>query len=359
MSYVSIASVPKSVKATKPIQEELEEILTEMREVTKGSDTLVKLIANLRNEMESSVPTNSNHGKGSGTDTKAVRNFSGNSISSTSWRNGAGQTNVPKRSSNDNSAYSSMRSQNSHQSPKVSTTSQPVRYQSHFSSNANLEDKILNEIIGNKLNSFTPKTYDDTRDFIYQIIDSGETGFIRDFVEKVFLKATIEELYCGLFAKLIAEIAHKYPVMYEEINRYHKEFLNVFKDIEESSSEENKGKSIQKRQHRMGYGHFISELASLNALTRDQLLAMVQKVNDSLMEQAVLPDRSKTVEEFIDCLTRLIQSLRDRSPRFFAVIKADLHNVLNEMLNGFIDKRPVSMTAKARYGLMDLRDLVA
>jgi hypothetical protein len=353
MSYALIASVPKSVKATKPIQEELEEILTEMREVTKGSDTLVKLIANLRHEMESPVPTSSNHGKGSGADTKAVRNFSGNSISSTSWRNGAGQ--LPKRSSNENSAYASMRS---HQSPKVSTTSQPVRYQSHFSSNANLEDKILNEIIGNKLNSFTPKTYDDTRDFIYQIIDSGETGFIRDFVEKVFLKATIEELYCGLFAKLIAEIAHKYPVMYEEINRYHKEFLNVFKDVEESSSEENKGKSIQKRQHRMGYGHFISELASLNALTREQLLAMVQKVNDSLMEQAVLPDRNKTVEEFIDCLTRLTQSLRDRSPRFFSAIKGDLNNVLKGMLNEFIDNRPVSMTAKARYGLMDLRDLV-
>jgi hypothetical protein len=265
---------------------------------------------------------------------------------------------MPKRSSNENLAYASMRPQTPQASPKTPTTAQPARYQSHFSSNGNLEDKILNEVIGNKLNSFTPKTYDDTRDFIYQIIDSGETGFIRDFVEKVFLKATIEELYCGLFAKLIAEIAHKYPVMYEEINRYHKEFLNVFKDVDENTSEENKEKNIQKRQHRMGYGHFISELASLNALTKEQLLAMVQKVNDSLMEQAILPDRTKTVEEFIDCLTRLTQSLRDRSPRFFSAIKGDLYNVLKDMMNGFIDKRPVSVSTKARFGLMDLRDLV-
>jgi hypothetical protein len=148
------------------------------------------------------------------------------------------------------------------------------RYQSKFTSGAtNLEDKILNTVIGNKLNSFTKLTYADVRDFIYQILDSGETEFIKDFVDKVFKKACVEELYCALFAKLLAEIADRYPVIYEEMARYHQQFLNVFEDVQEDGGEG----SIQARAYRLGYGQFLSELAGQNALEKQQLFAMVEK----------------------------------------------------------------------------------
>ncbi len=359
MSYAVAATKPKVLK---PIQDELQEILTVMKQVTKGSDSLSKTIASLRNEMEAvqtpSGPQNFRGGANGASNEKLTRNFSGGSLSSTNWRTGNVQhssstnyANTNKRSY-DSSGYSSPRTPSSVSSPV------PARYQSHFTNKTSLEDKILNEIIGNKLNAFTAKTYDDTRDFIYQIIDSGETQFIREFLEKVFMKATVEDLYCGLFAKLIGEIAHKYPVMYEEINRYHKEFLTVFDDVEENGTEENRLKNIQKRQYRLGYGQFISELASLNALTKEQLLAMVEKVNQKIMENAVVPDKTKIVEEFIDCVIRLTQSLKERSPRFFGSIKGDLYSVLKEMLKSYIDNRPVSMSTKARFGLMDLRDLL-
>lgn len=343
---------------TKPIQDELQEILTVMKQVTKGSDSLNKTIAILRNEMEVvQTATGPQHFRGA-TNEKPSRNFSGNqSISSTNWRTG----NIQQTSSN-NHAHTNKRSHDSsgYSSPRTPTVNSPVptRYQSHFTNKSSLEDKILNEIIGNKLNAFTMKTYDDTRDFIYQIIDSGETQFIREFLEKVFMKATVEDLYCGLFAKLIGEVAHKYPVMYEEINRYHKEFLAVFDDVDENGSQENCMKNIQKRQYRLGYGQFISELASLNALTKDQLLAMVEKVNQKIMEHAVVPDKTKIVEEFIDCVIRLTQSVRERSPRFFGSIKNDLYSVLKDMMKTLIDNKPVSVSTKARYGLMDLRDFL-
>jgi hypothetical protein len=95
--------------------------------------------------------------------------------------------------------------------PAVASVPRPSvgRYQSRFTNGGDLNDKILHTVIGNKLNAFTPLTYNDTRDFIYQIMDSGETEFIKDFIEKVFAKATVEELYCALFAKLIAEIARE------------------------------------------------------------------------------------------------------------------------------------------------------
>jgi hypothetical protein len=233
------------------------------------------------------------------------------------------------------------------------------RYQSRFTSGGDLNDKILHSVIGNKLNAFTPLTYNDTRDFIYQIMDSGETEFIKDFIEKVFAKATVEELYCALFAKLIAEIAHKYPVMYDEMRRYHSEFLKVFDDVQEG--EASSDKTIKQRLYRLGYGQFISELASLNAIEKGQLLAMVEKVMEKIWILTAQESKVKTVEEFIDCLVRLTKSLSGKSPKFFEEVKADIRVRILENATGLIEKsagpRP-SLSSKARFGLMDLRDIL-
>jgi hypothetical protein len=233
------------------------------------------------------------------------------------------------------------------------------RYQSRFTSGGDLNDKILHTVIGNKLNAFTPLTYNDTRDFIYQIMDSGETEFIKDFIEKVFAKATVEELYCALFAKLIAEIAHKYPVMYDEMKRYHSEFLKVFDDVQEG--EASSDKTIKQRLYRLGYGQFISELASLNAIDKVQLLAMVEKVMEKIWILTAEESKVKTVEEFIDCLVRLTKSLSGKSPKFFEQVKADIRVRILENATGLIEKsagpRP-SLSSKARFGLMDLRDIL-
>lgn len=236
----------------------------------------------------------------------------------------------------------------------------PGRYQSKFTSGGDLNDKILNTVIGNKLNAFTPLTYNDTRDFIYQIMDSGETEFVKDFIEKVFTKATVEELYCALFAKLIAEIAHRYPIMYEEMKRYHSEFLKVFEDVHESG-EGSSEKIIKQRQYRLGYGQFISELASLNALEKSQLLAMVEKVMEKIWSLTAQEDKTKTVEEFIDCLIRLTKSLADKSPKFFVLVKNDIKMRIIDQVTGLINKtagpRP-SLSSKSRFGLMDLKDIL-
>jgi len=247
----------------------------------------------------------------------------------------------------------------------------PGRYQSKFSDgNTGINDKILHTIIGNKLNSFTPLTYNDTRDFIYQIMDSGETEFIKDFIKKVFAKATIEELYCGLFAKLIAEIAHKYPVMYEEMARYHGEFLHIFNDVQvagggadtSQAGESEYADLVKKKQYRMGYGHFLSELAGQNALEKTQLFAMVTTVMDKIWEFSNEPEKTKTVEEFIDCIVRLTKSLRDRSPVFFRSVKEELSRITLEKTTALITPpsavKYASLSNKGRFGMMDYRDLI-
>ena len=359
-SYASIASTvapaPTSTVvspnysrgAASDLQKDISQILGILQTVTTTPDTLIRIMDTLRNDME--IPQNSTATRG---------RFGGgfSQASPTNWRGARFQGN--------SAAPFGVRNNDSFgtRNPTTSTAKTVGRYQSKFTTGGDMNDKILNSIIGNKLNSFTPLTYNDTRDFIYQIMDSGETEFIKDFVEKVFAKATLEQLYCSLFAKLIAEIAHQYPVMYEEMKRYHEEFLKVFEDVSEDSSSTapNSDKIIKQRQYRLGYGQFISELASLNALEKDQLLAMVGKVMDKIWVLTAEEDKTKTVEEFIDCIFRLTKSLREKSQKFFASVKDEMKVRIMEKASSIIERtagpRP-SLSVKARFGLMDLKDIL-
>lgn len=247
-------------------------------------------------------------------------------------------------------------------SSHTATTPRPPtgKYQSRFKREGPLQDKILNSIIGNKLNTFSPVTYNDVRDFIYQILDSGETEFIRDFVEKVFDKATQEDIYCALFAKLLSEISSKYPMIRTEMERYHTEFLRVFDTVQESKEVEYEI-LVRQKQYRMGYGQFMSDLAGLNTLDPACLYAMVDKILEKIDTFTAEDDKAKTVEEYIDCYTRMMKALKQKNPVFFRSICDALSTKTKPRISPLIEKtagaRP-SLSNKARFGLMDLQDIL-
>ena len=331
-----------------------------LKTVKVPTDELVKRMEAMRADMEIPQAMFKN----------GARNFGQTASPTSGWRGGRFASAAPPSSSSSSSAPPPSANRASASSPGTSSASRG-RYQSKFTDgNTDLDGKILHTIIGNKLNSFTPLTYNDTRDFMYQIIDSGETEFIKDFIKKVFAKATLEELYCGLFAKLIAEIAHKYPVMYEEMARYHQEFLQIFEDVESASENGHKGQAgdsdyadaLKKKQYRMGYGQFLSELAGQNALEKSQLFAMVTTVMTKIWDSSNQAEKTKTVEEFIDCIVRLTKSLRDRSPVFFRTVKEELSRITLEKVTSLITPPTAvkyqSLSNKGRFGLMDFRDLI-
>ena len=227
-SYATVLTTPSSTVASPSfnrgdeteVQKQIRELLLQLDGVTSTPESLVKYIDTLRGDMESPPGQRPPQGRfGNTTNFGGSSNFSHRNFQGSQWRSGPSSQRPRTSSAFDTRSSAPLKSQ------------APVkimgRYQSRFKTEGDLNDKILNSVIGNKLNSFTSLTYNDTRDFIYQIMDSGETEFIKDFIEKVFSKATAEELFCALFAKLIAEIAHKYPVMYDEMNRYHHEFLKT------------------------------------------------------------------------------------------------------------------------------------
>jgi hypothetical protein len=374
--------------AQAPIPEVDEEVsgwLKTLKAVKDIPDGLLRLVDGLRRDMEAPTGVGGfrNGVSASGSAAAAQRSFGGGGSSSSSgfrsqqassathsqqqgssWRGRFGAS-VPKQpdwtsgripsGSSDPWQKPSSAPQQQQQPP-----SKPVgRYQSRFKATGNIEDKILNTVIGNKLNAFTPLTYNDTRDFIYQIIDSGEREFTRDFIVKVFAKATTEDLYCALFAKLIAEIAHKYPVIYEEMDKYHNEFLHVFEDVKEDADTDYVV-LVKQKQYRMGYGQFIAELAGLNALEKHQLISMVTKIGDSIWALSAAENKVKTVEEFIDCLVRLTAGLRDRSPIFFKSVKGELVKILGEKISTLIARSSPfpSLSKKGGFGLMDLKEIL-
>jgi hypothetical protein len=364
VSYAAIAAIPPVISNGS------DDIMTMLKKVTTPPEALRLLIESLRSEMEipqattgfrgsavaGNVPSRGGAAVGGGT-ALPVRSFEASVKPGNAWRSKfSGKAG--------DSQWSSKPSTEVHSQQRPPPIHRPSgRYQSKFTSGneGNLDGKILNSIIGNKLNAFTAVNYNDTRDFIYQIMDSGETSFIRDFVEKVFAKATTEELFCGLFAKLLAEIAKKYTIMYDEMKVYHTKFMEIFDDINEDVNDTSPDK-IKNKQYRMGYGHFLSELAGQNALEKSQLISMINKVIVAIWELNTAEGKTKTVEELIDCIGHLIKNLKAKSNHFFMSVKADIIGCLHEKMTAMIDKksgiaRP-SLSSKARFGLMDLRDLI-
>jgi hypothetical protein len=316
----------------------MEDVLVMLSQVTKPPELLGRFVDSLRKDMEqANTPSNgfrSFGGLGGGAQSSKQ--------SIPNWRNSS-------------TPFAAKGGGNG-----ISSSTPPLKYQSKFTTpQTNMDDKILNSVIGNKLNLFTSTTYNDTRDFIYQIIDSGETEFIKDFLEKVFIKATLEDKYCKLYAKLIAEIAERYPIINDEVNRYHIEFLKVFDSIEE----EDKPETLNKRQYRLGYGQFISELASFNALDKSQLFIMIKKVKDLIYTFSLQENKVRSVEQLVDCITRLVKSLKECSPKFFKVVQNDIKEIVLEDITKLIENKAgktPSLIAwgKSYCGLMDLRDFV-
>jgi len=82
------------------------------------------------------------------------------------------------------------------------------RYVSRFkNSTTPVEERILNQVILNKLNKFSEVNYEEIKQFLKQILDSDDTVFLKEFMQLVFRKAASEPVFCPLYAQLICELS--------------------------------------------------------------------------------------------------------------------------------------------------------
>ncbi len=266
------------------------------------------------------------------------------------------------------SRVSSTKSFDSHASSANGTPPPPVaKYQSRFKNSTQpVEEKILNNIILSKLNKFSPKTYDEIRDFLYQILGSGEVADLqemtRDFMRLVFKKAAVEEMFCPLYAKLLCEISGRYKVILEEMNTLQSNYLGIFDDVKETGGADYDAfvEQQKSKQFRVGYSQFLAELTALEILNLDLLTTTFQRILANTVAFGKEAEKKTLLEEYSDCLVRMAKVLRRRPGAFFVKARASLLETNRGTLEGLIEKSAdyPSLSAKTRFVLMDVLDIL-
>ena len=240
------------------------------------------------------------------------------------------------------------------------------KYQSKFkNSNQPVDDKILNNIILSKLNKFSAKTYDEIRDFLYQILGSGEPGLqemIPHFMRLVFKKAAIEEIFCPLYAKLLSEISAKYSVILDEMHTLQKNYMEIFDDIHEPESKDY-GLYVENqkaKEYRKGYSQFLAELTALEILDLNVLNTTFQCILKNMIHFGNIEDKKTLLEEYSDCLVRMAKVLRKKHSPFFIGARQQLFKSNGEVLIDMIENsaKYISESAKTRFILMDVYDIL-
>ena len=289
------------------------------------------------------------------------------------WRRGPSQ--APIHRSGSRGSLPNIRGQRSVQGSPVAsplaktpefTHTPHTRYQSQFKNSTQLvEDKILNNIILSKLNKFSPATYTDVRDFLYQILGSGDPDLatlVRDFIMLVFKKAASEEVYCSLYAKLLAEISSRYTIILEEMKKLQENYTDIFQDVIEIPEggddytifvEKNKEK-----RYRQGYSQFLAELTALEILELPMLTGTFQLLISLIKRHGDAPDKKTLIDEYSDCLVRMSRVLRKRMTPFFSTARSTILKECGQTLTECIDSRVASISTKTRFLLMDVRDIL-
>ena len=240
-----------------------------------------------------------------------------------------------------------------------------TRYQSQFKNSSQpVEDKILNNIILSKLNKFCTSTYTDIREFLFQILGSGEadvSDLARQFMLLVFKKAAMEELYCSLYAKLLSETSQRYAIILEEMHKLQENYLSIFDDVQEKEEGEEYDKFVEKnieKRYRLGYSQFIAELSKLEIINLACLESTFKRIFDCIKKNAVQPNKQPLIEEYIDCLLRMSHVFKRGASTFIISARRSLITLCRADIDIILSKPAeyISVSPKARFILMDVKD---
>jgi len=254
------------------------------------------------------------------------------------------------------------------------------RYQSRFKNQTeDIEEKILNRIIRLKLNKFGPTTYTEIRDFLFQILgqesviteegsklkaeDGQVAEFVRDFMLMVFRKAAAEEIYCPLYAKLLAEIGAKHSVIFDEMNNLYQRYMEIFEEPDVNSeaigTEAFEKKNLEKK-YRLGYSQFIAELTALEILSMNALASTTKMLIKLVDQHSRVEDKRPLIDEYVDCLLRMSRVLKTKNSTFFVTARKRLYTENHDLIDTLIHLRDdtyKSLSSKSRFLMMDLQEI--
>ena len=245
----------------------------------------------------------------------------------------------------------------------------PVRYQSRFkNSTVDIEEKILNRIIRLKLNKFGQSTYNEIREFLFQILGDDKNEkvgeFVRDFMMMVFSKAAAEEIYCPLYAQLLSEIGKKYTIIFVEMEILLRNYMEIFEDIDSTKlidTKESFEKENIEKKYRHGYSQFLAELTALEILPVESLTMIFKSLFELINKYGKVNEKRALIEEYVDCMLRMSRVLKISSSQFFVTIRRKIFTENQVLLDTLINLRDAtypSLSPKSRFLLMDIQDIL-
>ena len=240
---------------------------------------------------------------------------------------------------------------------------QSGRYVSKFRSQESaVEDKILNQVILNKLNKFSSANYDEIKFFLQQILDSDEKEFLQSFMVLVFKKAAAEPTYCSLYARMIGELSVEYKTLRNELEILYNSYLTIFEEVSEAETKDYEAFVQRNREkfHRLGYSQFLAELTSLGVLQQEQLERLYTTILNQIRIHAIGEDKQQLIDEYIDCLLRMTRAFQKKQLPVLVQIRQGLSKVCEESMTDILSKRSTvypGITKKSGFALMDCLDI--
>lgn len=271
--------------------------------------------------------------------------------------------------------HSSSSSHSSGPASHVEFRAPPPKYVSKFKRSAEkVEDTILNTILLGKLNKFSAANYNDIKEFITQIIDSGQTEMMSCFMKLVFEKAASEEIFCPLYAKLLSELSVQYPILLQEMATLYSQYMAIFVEVSDEpdkTHQEFVQRNVEKK-YRRGYSQFLAELTKHNVIDSAVFVQTVLKIVEQIELNQSNPAAVKLVEELADCLVRMLKAIQmDRKgarmeadekqeESIVSVIRVTLKASVPERIQPLTVRRAeaAGISNKARFTFMDIYEAI-
>jgi hypothetical protein len=230
----------------------------------------------------------------------------------------------------------------------------PPRFGNRARKEATVEERMMDRI-RDKLNKFSEMTYDIIKGWLCELLDSGEAGFLSDFITLVFEKAAMEPPFCALYARLLTELRSSFPHLNTELTRIYREFIAIFEEVRDeppvgSDTYDAFVEQRGRRKYRRGYANFIGEIARLGAVGDDDLVKTCTIILAGLVAAKKEEGKQLLCEEYADCLTSMMKS----GTSLLKPHGATLAPLIREAMDR---KESPSLSNKARFSLMDLVDI--
>lgn len=230
-----------------------------------------------------------------------------------------------------------------------------------------VEDTILNTILLGKLNKFSEANYNEIKEFITHIIDSGQTDMIKCFMSIVFEKAASEEIFCPLYARLLSELSTQYPVLLTEMENLFSEYMKIFEEIVDSSSEtynELCKRNVEKK-YRRGYSQFLTELIKHNSIDTATFMKTITTIITQIELNLCIVESIKLNEEFADCLMKIMKAIKTNLPQeddenHIYQIRTILKHDMIDRIQPLTLRHPdyVGVSNKARFTFLDIYESI-